>query len=86
MSVVPKFRTIRFQTNEQCCPFGSRESEICSASLSSMVIDTSRRRAYCNGDDYDSCPIFLASMLRKNRQDHGSQMGMQIDVMEKTIV
>ncbi len=47
------------------CPFGSAESGVCSASLSSMVIGTSRRLTYCGGDDYDNCPIFLARMLRK---------------------
>ncbi len=47
------------------CPFGSSESGVCAASLSSMVIGTSRRQEYCSGDDYDSCPIFLARMLRR---------------------
>jgi hypothetical protein len=59
------FRATCTTDNEYDCPFGNAESSICSASLSSMVIGTSRRQAYCSGDDYDSCPIFLARMLRK---------------------
>jgi hypothetical protein len=65
MSSSMLFRTRSVISNEYGCPFGNTESSICSASLSSMVIGTSRRQAYCNGDNYDSCPIFLARMLRK---------------------
>ncbi len=65
MSSSMHFRTISVMDREHGCPFGNAESSICSASLSSMVIGTSRRQAYCSGDNYDSCPIFLARMLRK---------------------
>jgi hypothetical protein len=60
------FLAIGITDNEYDCPFGNPETSICSASLSSMVIGTHRRQSYCSGDDYDSCPIFLARMLRKN--------------------
>jgi hypothetical protein len=65
MSSSMLFRTRSGIHTEYGCPFGNTESSICSASLSSMVIGTSRRQAYCSGDNYDSCPIFLARMLRK---------------------
>lgn len=51
--------------NGHCCPFGNARSEICSASMSSMIIAASRRQEYCDGDDYDNCPIFLARVLRR---------------------
>lgn len=54
-----------FVNGKYYCPFGNEESQVCSASLSSLVIGKSRRQAYCGGDDYDNCPIFLARMLRK---------------------
>jgi hypothetical protein len=59
------FRELSITRGDYCCPFGSAESEVCSASLSSMVIGASRRQTYCGGDDYDDCPIFLARMLRR---------------------
>jgi hypothetical protein len=60
------FRAISITDNEYHCPFGNSETSICSASLSSMVIGARCRQAYCIGDNYDNCPIFLARMLRKN--------------------
>jgi hypothetical protein len=66
MSSPQHFRAISIIDNEYDCPFGKSESSICSASLSSMVIGAHCRQAYCSGDNYDSCPIFLARMLRKN--------------------
>ncbi len=65
MSTLTQFRAIGIREDEYDCPFGTAESEVCSASLSSMVIGPSRRQVYCSGGDYDSCPIFLARMLRK---------------------
>jgi len=47
------------------CPFGESETNICLASLSSMVIDLRNKRDYCSNDNYDNCPIFLAKNLRK---------------------
>jgi hypothetical protein len=47
------------------CPYGDRETNICLASLSSMVIDHSSRQEYCSNDNYDNCPIFLARSLRR---------------------
>jgi hypothetical protein len=59
------FFAIGIKDNEYDCPFGNPETSICSASLSSMFIEVRRRQTYCKGDDYDSCPIFLARMLRR---------------------
>jgi hypothetical protein len=47
------------------CPFGETETNICLASLSSMVIGASNRQVYCATDNYDNCPIFLARILRR---------------------
>lgn len=52
---------------KRSCPFSETESNICSASLSSMVIGTNSRKAYCSNENYDSCPIFLAKLLRKSK-------------------
>jgi hypothetical protein len=59
------FRSISITDNEYDCPFGNSKTSICSASLWSMVIGAHCRQAYCSGDNYDCCPIFLARMLRK---------------------
>lgn len=47
------------------CPFGATKVNICSASLSAMVIGPRNRQDYCSTDNYDNCPIFLAKILRK---------------------
>ncbi len=64
MPTLTQFR-VSIRDDEYDCPFDNWESEVCQASLSSMVIGPSRRQAYCSGGDYDSCPIFLARMIRK---------------------
>jgi hypothetical protein len=65
MSSAFHLRAAGITNSEPCCPFGGAKSAVCPASLFSMVIGRSRRREYCSGDDYDSCPIFLARMLRR---------------------
>jgi hypothetical protein len=47
------------------CPFGSARTDICSASLSSMVIAPRKRMAYCSNENYENCPVFLARILRR---------------------
>jgi hypothetical protein len=49
------------------CPY-SGASDICGASLSSLSPSLSVRTSYCSSEDYDSCPIFLARALRRNRR------------------
>jgi hypothetical protein len=46
------------------CPFISASATVCEASLSSMVIRSNDRRRFCDGDNYDDCPLFLSKMLR----------------------
>lgn len=56
----------QFKLNESeiVCPY--KDMNICSASLSSMVIDTRIKENYCGNENYDNCPIFLSKMLRVN--------------------
>ncbi len=60
-----QLETYRSSTAFDVCPFSETESNICSASLSAMVIGPTKRRNYCSTDDYDNCPVFLAKILRK---------------------
>lgn len=46
------------------CPFSST-SDTCIASLSSMVIDRRKKAECCGTENYDSCPVFLAKVLRR---------------------
>ena len=48
--------------HETGCPYNG--ITVCTASVSSMVIDTHRREHCCGTDNYDNCPIFLAKILR----------------------
>ncbi len=47
------------------CPY-SGASDICSASLSSLSPSASVRSAFCDSEDYDYCPLFLAKVLRRS--------------------
>jgi hypothetical protein len=48
---------------ETACPY--KNINVCAASFSSMQIDTYTKEQYCNNENFDSCPIFLAKALRK---------------------
>jgi len=48
-----------------CCPYSSA-SDICNASLSSLSPSASVKTAFCDSEDYDYCPLFLAKVLRRS--------------------
>ena len=54
----------RWRLLENTCPYNNVHT--CTASLSSMTIDEHQRQRWCITDDYDSCPIFLAKVLRRS--------------------
>ncbi len=49
------------------CPFIDEKQDICSASLSSIIIGPQNRHTRCSSENYDNCPIFLAKLLIKNK-------------------
>lgn len=49
------------------CPY-TGPSDVCNASLSSLLPSSSVRVNFCNSEDYDNCPIFLAKALRGRRK------------------
>lgn len=51
-----------------CCPFNN-SSETCTASLYSFLPSAAVRQSFCNTEDYDNCPIFLAKTLREGSGD-----------------
>lgn len=57
--------TYRSSAALDVCPYSETESNICMASLSSMIIGPDNRMNYCATDNYDNCPVFLARILRK---------------------
>ncbi len=46
------------------CPYQPSKSFFCSASVMTVAIDNRKRAAYCDTDDFDRCPLFLAKVLR----------------------
>jgi len=48
------------------CPYFDA-SDVCNASLSSLLPSPTMRENFCNSEDYDDCPIFLAKALRRRR-------------------
>lgn len=49
------------------CPYFDA-SDVCNASLSSLLPSPTMRVNFCNSEDYDNCPIFLAKVLRRRRK------------------
>ncbi len=49
---------------ESICPYCNTTANICMASISSLLTDIRRRESYCDSENYDNCPIFLAKSLR----------------------
>jgi hypothetical protein len=56
---------IRASASSDACPFDGAVTDICSASLSSLVIAPRKRRDYCSNENYENCPVFLAKILRR---------------------
>jgi hypothetical protein len=48
--------------HESACPY--QAGAVCSASVMTVVLDTPRKAKYCNTEDHDRCPLFLAKVLR----------------------
>jgi hypothetical protein len=48
---------------ELSCPYFDM-SDVCNASLSSISPSMGTQKSFCNNEDYDDCPIFLAKVLR----------------------
>jgi hypothetical protein len=51
---------------ETQCPFLGAGQHVCQASVSALRIDAHRSKL-CGSDDFDSCAIFLAHLLRRTR-------------------
>ena len=50
--------------NELTCPYLTAINNFCSASIMVATINSERKASYCNTEDYDRCPFFLAKVLR----------------------
>lgn len=46
------------------CPYYRMQDDVCTVSLSQLVVDRHRKRHYCAAEDYDNCPLLLAKLLR----------------------
>jgi hypothetical protein len=62
--ILKELKQFKLDDSERVCPY--KDINNCSASLSSMVIDTRIKENYCDNENYDTCPIFLSKMLRVN--------------------
>jgi hypothetical protein len=47
------------------CPFLQNETDICLAAIFPMATGYKAKFDYCDNEDYDSCPLFLAKILRE---------------------
>ncbi len=60
-------------SSESTCPFQPSKSFLCSASIMKVMIDSRKRSTYCNTENFDQCPIFLARVLRGRQRSPRSQ-------------
>ena len=67
MIISEKIRRSKRDVYKSACPYNGINT--CRASLSSMIIDERREQEYCSHENYDSCPIFLAKILRMVSKD-----------------
>jgi hypothetical protein len=44
------------------CPYN--DINVCTASISPMIINSQKLKDCCGTEDYDDCPIFLSKILR----------------------
>jgi hypothetical protein len=48
------------------CPYVPQAKDYCSASVMAVPINDRTRYNYCDSEDFDRCPLFLAKVLRKS--------------------
>jgi hypothetical protein len=46
------------------CPHDAGAGTFCSASIMTVVLSSYQKTTYCWTENYDSCPMFLAKILR----------------------
>ena len=56
--------------HESPCPFESESGTFCHASVMTVIMSSHQKKTYCWTDDYSSCPMFLAKILRGRKQVH----------------
>ncbi len=54
--------------HESTCPFESESGHFCHAAVMTVVMSSHQKKSYCWTDNYSSCPIFLAKILRGRKQ------------------
>jgi hypothetical protein len=57
------------------CPFESESGHFCHAAVMTVVMSSYQKRTYCWTDDYSSCPMFLAKILRGRKQRYFMETG-----------
>jgi len=70
-SLAPWNNPLTFELNRADCPFFQSSSCSCGASFSGMPVRRARKRLYCFSENHDSCPLYLARMLRNSQSRRG---------------
>jgi len=63
-----------FDLSRAECPYFRASSCSCGASFSGMPVGRGRRQLYCFSENHDSCPLFLARMLRNSQPRRGMDL------------
>jgi hypothetical protein len=63
---------------ESTCPFESESGHFCHAAVMTVVMSSHQKKTYCWTDNYSSCPIFLAKILRGRKQGAFMEMRRKI--------
>jgi len=70
-SLSPWNNPATFEFGRAECPFFDGDGSSCRASFSGMPVRRARKRLYCFSEEHDSCPLFLARMLRNSQSRSG---------------
>jgi len=56
--------------HEATCPFESESGHFCHAAVMTVIMSIHQKKTYCWTDNYSSCPMFFAKILRGRKQGH----------------
>jgi len=60
------------------CPFHDGAEDVCQASACRLEVGEQRRRVFCQSENYDSCPFYLARLLRRMRPKYHASRCQEI--------
>jgi hypothetical protein len=61
----PQQEFLVLSAHEEVCPYHDLIRNRCSVSFSGLATSGLRSQTYCDNENFDNCPLFLAASLRR---------------------